>query len=206
MATLGAKFRLADWLSLGARVQSPLVQLSGQANTFSSTDTTRNGVVTTTDREDRPDQDATYQLPLDSTLGAAFTPTGWLELLADVSFQAGTSYTNVRNSVFSSSVDADSTFRYNLGVQFNLSPAWSILTGGYYNPSAIHSLDANRLGDSQLDFWGASLGVIWSVDHVQTGIGAVYFTGSGSFRTNEGVLNDTSVSGLGALLTTAYVF
>ena len=204
--TLGAKWVATDWLSVGARVQLPTVQFSGSANTFSSTDSTVAGTVSNTDREDRPNGDATYKLPLDSTLGVAFTPASWFELLADVSFQTGVDYTHVQNSVWTNRILTDATLRYNLGVQFNLSTAWSVLAGGYYNPSAIHSLNDDHIGDTQLDYWGASLGAIWSVEHVQTGLGAIYFTGSGLHRASDRTNSSASVTGLGVLLTTAYVF
>ncbi len=203
----GVLFKASSWVSLGLRVQSPILQASGSADAYRALRTNSGNPVT----EDLSGTKAYYQLPLDSTLGAAFTFSPKFELLTDLSWEAGTTYDSIPASVQNTHYSAALTPRFNIGAEYKPAPAYPIRAGFFYNPSAI-SYEASVNPDVapvQENYFGvtAGLGVVYP--HVETGLGVFYIWSHGQeFPSGAapGVTANVASNGFGAMLTTAYVF
>ena len=165
------------------------------------------GVITSTD-EDHPNGSAKYQLPLDTTLGARFHPLDQWDIYTDISFQLGTTYSKIPNSTLNSEVKTDPTFRYNLGTEFKPAEHFPIRLGFFYNPSALHDFSNNGQSQNKSDFMGYTAGFSYHTEHVESGLGFFYISGSGKSTTNGAPGNDSNyaASGTGAVLTSAYYF
>ena len=99
----GATFIATDWLRLGLRMQTPLIKLRGNANTFQVSHAVDAGAITT-QSEDKIGTDAAYQLPFDFTFGTALVPVNWFALLVDISLQLGTTYDSIPDSLLNEEV------------------------------------------------------------------------------------------------------
>ena len=176
-AILGISYFVTDRFELGLRAQSPLIQMSGTADTFQSVHQVANGAVTSKG-EDLRGTPAAYRLPVDFTLGTAWTPSDWAALLLDVSLQLGASYSSIPGSALSDSVNLKPTPRFNLGVELRPTPHLPIRAGFYYNPSA-NGMDPTQDGYLSENFYGVTAGVGINSSKVETGVGAFYLWSSG---------------------------
>ena len=204
---LGVLYKFSDVVSFGLRLQTPLVSVSNHANTLVNGRTVATGVVTASD-EDHPIGTAQYQLPLDTTLGARFHPTESWNIYSDISFQAGTQYTELPGSSITSDVNTDPTFRYSVGTEFKITDKIPVRFGLFYNPSALHQFKNNGQSQTKINYFGITSGLSYIVEHVETGLGFFYISGSGQSTTDgaPGNAANYTASGFGALLSTAYYF
>jgi hypothetical protein len=200
---MGVAYRPIPQIGLGLRLQSPMIQVSGSANTYSAN---RSSVAAGT-TEDNANVTGNYQLPLDMTIGAAFNVGQYLEFLTDLSLQVATTYDSIPNSTLNTHYDTGPTPRVNLGIEIKPDPSYPIRTGFFYNPSAVHNLNAQST-EAKEDYLGVTLGMAVITKHVETGVGVFYLWANGqnvpANATDQ--LANSSSSGFGGLLTTAYVF
>jgi long-subunit fatty acid transport protein len=204
-AVLGVSYQPTPWMSLGFRAQSPLLSVYGKADSFQSTHGVTGGVITNSG-EDLQGTAASYQLPIDMTLGTAVSPWSTLTLLADVSLQVGSTYDSIPASTSNSHVDLKPTPRFNLGVEFKPTPTFPIRMGFFYNPSA-NAGSPGTVGFLQEDFYGVTAGIGLNSSRVETGIGAFLLqsTGQSTPFGADGTVSSLSTRAVGALLTASYL-
>lgn len=203
---LGVHYRASKEINLGLRLQLPLIQIAGKADTYNALRSSAASVTPTT--EDKADTQAYYQLPLDATLGAAFTPTPSVEFLTDLSFQVGTTYDSIPGSSLNNHYETGFTPRLNLGIEAKPDPTFPIRAGFFYNPSALHYLSDGG-ASSRENYYGLTTGFAVITQHVESGIGFFYIWAQGEVIPAGGPIDaraKLSTSAVGGLLTTAYVF
>jgi hypothetical protein len=205
LTTVGLSYLATDWLRFGVRAQSTNVQVYGNADAYQVTHTTPVTGAPQTQTIDVKGP-ANYTIPFDFSVGAAVMPADWLTVLADVSVQLGTSYTEFPDGgpTYSNYVSLDTTPRFNAGAELRPVKEVPIRVGFFYNPSA-EGLDRSVDGYSKEDYLGVTAGVGINDEHVKTSIGGFY-TWSNGEATNGGVTAALNSHGEGVLLTTAYSF
>jgi len=203
----GVLYELSKAINLGLRIQTPLLNISNRADTLINTRTVNAGVLTSTD-EDHPNGSANYQLPLDTTLGARFRPADGWDIYTDLSFQVGAQYTALPDSSIDSEVSTDPTFRYAVGTRVLITEKIPARFGLFYNPSALHQFKNNGKSQTKVDCFGITGGLSYIIEHVETGVGLFYISGTGQ-STSDGAPGDASkyaMTGVGALISTSYRF
>jgi long-subunit fatty acid transport protein len=202
---IGAIFEASQSLSFGLRIQSPTIGIHGSADEFTSSDGVSSGTLTS-NINDQPGIKADYRLPLDFTLGTAIRFSESFEIVADLSYQTALKYQTIPSSTQGKTIDAVGTPRVNFGTEYQPSPTWPIRAGFFYNPSTLRQATPGS-SNTQTDYYGVTAGLVYKVPHVETAIGVFDIWGSGpTSGAGTPTLVSSNVSGLGALLTTAYVF
>ncbi len=198
---LGLQYKLNDWIQLGLRIQSAFLHVNGDGSGNYSTSKVDNGVLSrTAERVDK--LDIKYHLPLDFTLGASFSLTESLLLLADVSLQTPLTYNQVEGSQrFSNRQSAKLSTRYNLGARYQLLSAFQLMAGFYAVPSA--GKDMPDEDPSSSTYFGTTLGAGYSVGRVKTSLGG-FFVWSNTYMENASYTMAYKTRIYGALLTVAY--
>ncbi len=205
-ATLGLAYTPTDWLRLGFRAQSALLQVYGKETAYSQSHTLAPNAPaqSTGDDESGP---ANYAMPFDFTLGAAVLPADWFALMADVSLQVGTSYSTFPSSpVFNEVVTLKPVVRFNLGAEIKALPAFPVRLGVFYNPSAEGG-NPGTASFSRQDYYGftAGLGVdtLLKEFKVKTTVGAFYAWSAGEATPISGdgttARRSRAISPIGAL-------
>jgi hypothetical protein len=204
-AVIGTTYVPTDWLHLGLRFQTALIQLYGQANTFAVQHKTSGGVISTTG-ESLFGTPANYRLPFDFTLGTALIPCDWFLFLADVSLQLGANYSSIPASSIGDQVNLTPTPRINLGMELKPTQWLPLRFGFYYNPSA-NGEDSSIEGYDAENFFGVTAGIGIKTSRVETGLGGFYIWSNGQTTPfgNPGGTATSSVRGVGGLLTTSYL-
>lgn len=177
--TLGAQLKPVNWMSLGLRIQSPLLHLSGTGDYYSGTRAVDNGTVTTTNTENDA-LPARYSYPLDMTVGARFNVSKGWDLHFDTSVQFGLEYSRFPGTNITAIESVKTTPRFNLGSRLALSPYWIYSAGAFFNPGTSNDVSdaSNALSDA--DYLGFTTGIDFAYDRVKTGIGFFY-----AFSSNE---------------------
>lgn len=202
-AVVGATYLATDWLRIGARAQTPFIQVSGSGDTYSVTHPLA-GASSTEDVHGG----GNFAKPFDFSLGTALIPTPWLVLLADVSLQLGASYTAFPSSTQFNDVTSLKTVpRFNVGAELTPLPSYPIRLGLLYDPNA-NSGSPGDPGYSGQDFYGVTGGVGLNTEHIRTCLGGFYLwsTGAATVSGTDGATASISSRAFGALLTTAYAF
>lgn len=197
-AVLGVAYRPTDDIGVGLRVQTPIAQLLGSAETYQAARSPAEPAKT----EDIEGTHAKYQLPLDLTLGGSFKLLPTLEMLVDVSLRLGVTYDSIPASALDDHVATRPTPRASIGGEWKPVPALPVRAGFFYSPSA----ERDRPGATRENYCGVTAGVAYITEHVETGVGAFYIWATGTQRSDDNVTAHVSTRAIGALLTTAYVF
>ncbi len=205
LATLGVSYVVSDALRFGLRLQTPMAQVYGKGESFSVTRAVPATGAPTVSGESVTGQ-ANYAIPFDIGFGAALKPVDGFTLLADVSLQLPASYQTFPASANSEAVSLQATPRFNLGIDLHPAPAYPLRIGFYYDPSTRggHPGDPNY---QKSDFCGLTGGIGFNGEHVRTTVGGFYVWSTGQM-TPSGTTSSAAltITGLGAMLTTAYVF
>jgi hypothetical protein len=204
---MGILYEPSKVLSLGLRLQTPLLNVSNHADSLVNTRTITNGVITSVD-EDRPNGLARYQLPLDTTLGAKFRATDHWNLYTDLSFQVATHYSQLVDSTIDSGIKTDPTFRYSVGTELTQIEKFPIRLGFYYNPSALHDFENNGKSQTKIDYIGVTGGLSYLGAQSESSFGIFYISGSGK-TTITGAPGDEAkytANGVGGMLSSSYRF
>lgn len=100
------------------------------------------------------------------------------------------------------------TCRLSTGVEYRLTPAWSLLSGVAFLPSAVPALEPRYAGRTRATQYVGSAGIIYSDEHVRTGLGAFYFYADGHQQVDAtpGNISHIRSTAVGALLTSSYEF
>jgi hypothetical protein len=205
LATLGISYVVSDAVRFGLRVQTAMAQLYGKGESFA---VTRDVPVTgsPTVAGENVSGQVNYAIPFDVGLGAALKPVEGLTFLADISLQLPASYQTFPASMNSEPVSLQATPRFNLGMEAVPVAAYPLRVGFYYDPSTRggHPGEPNY---QNADFCGLTAGVGFNAEHVRTAVGGFYIWSSGQM-TPSGTTSSVaySITGVGAMLTTAYVF
>lgn len=197
-AVLGVAYRATDDIGVGLRVQTPIAQLTGSADTYQASRSPVESPMT----QDITDTHAKYQLPLDLTLGGSFQLLPNLEMLVDLGLRLGLSYDSIPASALNDHIDTRLTPRASIGGEWKPVPALPVRAGFFYSPSA----QRDRPGATRENYCGVTAGVAYITEHVETGVGAFYIWANGTQRSDDDVAAHVSTTAVGALLTTAYVF
>ncbi|HEY2734723.1 MAG TPA: hypothetical protein VGI70_12100, partial [Polyangiales bacterium] len=190
-AILGVAYKPTSELALGLRVQTPIAQLTGSADTYVADRSTGDPAM----NEDMKGAKAKYQSPLDATLGASIkVMPGW-ESLVDVGLRFGTNYDTIPGSSLSDHIDTKATFRFSLGEEFKPTSAIPIRIGFLCNPSGVRS----KSDEIRQNFFGFTAGVAYLTEHVETGVGGFYIWANGSQRSSDtGESTNVSATAVGA--------
>jgi long-subunit fatty acid transport protein len=197
-AVLGVAYRPTDDVGVGLRVQTPIAQLTGSADTYQAERSPAEPPMT----EDIKGTHAKYQLPLDLTLGGSFKLLPSLEVLVDLSLRLGVTYDSIPASALNDHIETRPTPRASIGAEWKPVPVLPVRAGFFYSPSA----ERDQPGALRENYCGVTAGVAYITEHVETGVGAFYIWANGTQRSDEGVATHVSTTAIGALLTTAYVF
>lgn len=203
---LGVSYRPNEKWSFGYRFQGPFWQATQTNNSYQSSIATISGTSTPVTSEDSSNQMIRYQTPPDMTWGAAVKPADWWEILGDISLQLPINYSSMPNFSLNQNFNTDATFRYNFGMDFSLSKSMHLLAGGYYNPSTIHRLTSAQVGNTQLNARSGTIGVKWTMDHVETGLGGFYTYLNGQTMNSDGTTPRETAKAYGGLLISSFVF
>jgi hypothetical protein len=203
LATLGISYVASDAVRFGLRMQTAMAQIYGKGESYSIT---RGAAPMATPLpSENVSGPANYGIPFDFSLGTAVKPTEWLTLLGDVSLQLPTSYQEFPASINNETVTLKTTPRFNVGVEALPAPANPVRLGFYYVPSA-RSGEPGDPGFQRLDYYGLTAGVAMNREHVRTSVGGFYIWANGQATSTAPASAAVSVSGVGAMITTAYVF
>jgi hypothetical protein len=205
LATFGVSYVASSRVRFGLRAQSAMAQIYGKGESFSISRTVLGSATPTVSGENVAGA-ANYGIPFDIGLGTALKPVDWLTFLADVSLQLPMSYQQFPASLNDQVVSLGATPRVNLGVEAFPRPAFPLRFGFYCDPSATTRHPGDP-GYWKNDYYGLTAGIGFNSEHVRTSVGGFYVWSSGQM-TPSGTTTSaaTSVTAIGAMLTTAYVF
>jgi hypothetical protein len=202
-AVVGATYIPTDWLRIGARVQTPFLQVHGSGDTYEVTHP-----LTGASSTENIQGSGNYGKPFDFSLGVAVSPAPWFTLLADASLQLGLSYTEFPQSTdFGDVTSFKTTPRFNVGAELAPDPSYPIRVGFLYDPNATSGSPGDS-GYAGEDFFGLTAGVGFASPHVKTCVGGFYLWSNGQ-ATVSGTASSVAPynsQAFGALLTTAYAF
>jgi hypothetical protein len=203
LGILGISYVASDAVRFGLRAQTAMAQVYGKGESYSIT----RGVAQTA--LPIPSEDVTgpanYRIPFDFSLGTAVKPAEWLTLMGDLSLQLPTSYQAFPASINNETVTLRATPRLNLGAEGLVTPSNPVRVGFYFNPSAR----GGQPGDpnfEKLDYYGLTAGVGMNREHVRTSVGGFYIWSHGQMTSTAPAASSLSITALGAMITTAYVF
>jgi long-subunit fatty acid transport protein len=199
---LGTQYIASPEWKFGAVVKLPGVRLGGSANYFNFNQSIVAGVLSET-RSSNPDAPAFQALPFDFGIGASFTPTQRLTLVADLSAQAGSDFIKVPGETIEERTSTYFRPRFNLGAAYTLNDDIGFSAGFLYNPSTIKDTTASNPLSKPQNFWGGSAGVDFRTGRTTTRLGVYY-----AKATAAGMLDQSpatsSVSILSALIGITY--
>jgi hypothetical protein len=199
----GVRVELTDRLALGARIQSPMVQVLASGEVYQSVlSTGEMGGLTEATAELEDVQDP---LPTDVGLGLSFRPFAALELMADVNVQLATPYAEyAENEVTGASrVDVHPAWRASVAGELAIGDKSVVQLGAMWNTSAIrNTVD----GGTREDYAGVTGGLVRRSGRTRTGLGAFVLRSFGKSRPlfDPAREVDAHTTGYGVLLTTAY--
>jgi hypothetical protein len=205
-AVIGASVDVAPWLTIGARIEPPFLQLSGTASIYQA-QVSSDGVTTTTAEVDRDDVSINQPVPADFGIGFAFKPSPSVGVYLDFSLQLPKTYTFVDDPVLGTSppVELEAAPRGSLGLDVQVSEKIALHGGATFNRAARRRLEDE--GDSREDFYGGTLGLSWSSKRTRTGLGVLVLRSSSKivpvFAPGEAQSATTTV--FAGLLTVAYM-
>lgn len=205
LATMGLSYVVTDAFRLGLRLQTPMVQVVGRGESLQVQRITSAAGSAPPTGEDVTGQ-VNYAIPCDVGLGTAIRPVAGLTLLADVSLQLPASYQSFPASINSEAVSLQAMPRFNLGLEVAPVVAYPVRVGFYYDPSTQggHPGDVNY---QKVDYFGLTAGVGFNSEHVRTSVGGFYIWSSGQMTPADSTASAAvSITGVGAMLSTAYVF
>ena len=199
-STIGFLYRPDPQWNLGIKIETPLLQLYGKADTYNSNQTFNSGTLTGAETP-QSNLNANFDLPLDLGLGASYSPIKSLQFLLDLSFQFANDYIPIENDA-DGHITSNFTPRLNVGTEWTFIKHWNLLTGYFYNPSAM-------TGANEKDDWmGFTSGLNFERDQYDMGAGTFYSWSEGHVAAAVDPTKTANVSTkiFGAFLTTSYHF
>ncbi|MEQ1877861.1 MAG: hypothetical protein ABL958_14560 [Bdellovibrionia bacterium] len=201
---LGGHYTVNEDTQLGMRIRLPMLQFSGNLDSFGSSQLVQGGVITKVE-SDQNGVKAYGQFPADFAFGVSRRVSSTIRLLADLGIQMGSDYA-LTDQPASPRFKTNPTARLNTGAEYRLTDNGGIRAGLLYNPSARGAL-VNE-GEGRLDYFMLTAGYLFQDEHLMTGIGGFYQWSVGEVIP-EGAPGSRSAvytKAFGAILTTGYVF
>ncbi|MBN8221984.1 MAG: hypothetical protein J0L53_13755 [Spirochaetes bacterium] len=175
---LGAFVKPMPWLAAGLKIAAPGIRISGSGSYYASTRATQ-GATQSIQTEDKPDIGYYYRRPAEFSLGFAVFARDDLRWYFDTNLQMPVTFEESPSASNPGLYDLRATLRLSTGVEYRLTPAWSFLSGGAFLPSAVPALEPRYAGRTRATECVGSAGIIYSDEHVRTGLGAFYFYADG---------------------------
>ena len=199
----GMYFKPYDWLGTGLKFSAPDIRVNGKGDYFEQAIV---GAVVVT--QDLPNRNFYYQRPADISLGSEVTIAEYLRWYFDASVQLPLSFEQMPGIPSPGRYDLQLTPRIATGFDFRFNRAWSTLCGFAWIPSAMPPLEPKYANITRSVNYLTSVGIIYSDEHVRTGLGAFYLYADGSqlLDSTSGSTSTVRTTGFGALLTSSYEF
>lgn len=205
-AILGAQYDPAPWLTIGARIEPPFLQLSGSASIYQS-QLSSDGTTTMHTEVDKGDVSINQPVPADFGIGFAIRPSEKVTVYLDVAVQLPKKYTAIDDPDIGPphEVELRTAPRGSIGVDVVASEKITLHAGALYNRAAQRRLTED--GDSREDYWGGTLGLTWVSDRTRTGIGAIVVRSNAKIVPilAPGETEDATTTVVAGLLTVAYM-
>ncbi len=200
----GVYWQAHPTLGVGARIQSPLLQITGSADLYQSTVVTgETNSVTEFEAEDTGFNDP---LPWDAGVGLSFRPTPRLEILVDANLQFAEAYDQFDDPTLGDSrIQLEAAPRLSVASEIGLARAVRMQLGARYNDSATPA--PREDGEVRENYFGATAGLSWEKGRTRSGIGAFFFQSKGELLPAAGGTGETVDSRtrlIGALITVSY--
>lgn len=206
-SVMGVFFRPFEKIALGLKFAPPGIRVSGSATYFSMTKSFVTGTVMT-QLEDRANVDYYYRRPADASLGTEIILHENLRWYTDLSLQFPLEFEETPGISKPGYVKLEYTPRISTGFDIHIYKFFSIMTGFAWVPSALAPLEPRYDGKSRATNYVTTVGIIYSDDHVRTGLGAFYLFADGEQQLDKTAGNTGAIRlrGVGALLSSSYVF
>jgi hypothetical protein len=205
-AVVGAYVDVAPWLTIGARIEPPFLQLSGSASIYQA-QVASDGTTTTTSEVDLGDVSINQPVPADFGIGFALRPSDSVGIYLDFSLQLPKTYTFVDDPALGPPVEVEleAAPRGSIGADVQVTEKIALHGGAMFNRAAKRRLEEE--GDSREDFYGGTLGLSWSSKRTRTGLGV--FVGRSASKIvpafAPGEAQSASTTVFAGLLTVAYM-
>jgi|GEM_PF-4813775 len=167
-AVVGGHWQVTDTVGVGARFQTPLVNVSSSASDYLSTLTADGDSVTFTETS-LEGLDYERPMPWDVGVGVSVRASPAIELVADVNVQLPATFRRLPGD---DETELETALRASVGADFDLPGSLRAQVGGLYNGSA--SPEPAREGDAREDYWGATGGLSWRSGRTRTGLGLFF--------------------------------
>lgn len=200
-AVIGLSWSAGSRVVLGARLQTPLVRISGEADIYQTQ--VGSGQLDTAEVIDRQNVNYDAPLPWDTGVGVAYLLLPALELVFDVNLQWPASFREDLEQGPEEILNA--ALRASAAVEVTATPSLGFQLGVLYNGSAATSPD--EAGEVREAYVGMTVGVAWKVDRTRTSIGGFAMRSSGEMvPLGDDTTRTVDVSSrlIGGLLSVAY--
>ncbi len=206
-SVLGVFVKPAAWLAAGLKFAPPGIRINGSGSYYESS-RANIGATQNIQTEDRPNIGYYYSRPAELSLGVALFFREDLRWYFDANLQFPLVFEELPSASSRGLYDLRLTPRISTGLEFRMTPAWSILSGIAILPSAVPALEPRYAGRTKATQFLGSAGIIYSDEHVRTGLGAFYLYADGAQQVDAtpGNTNHIRSIALGALLTSSYEF
>ncbi|HET6611450.1 MAG TPA: hypothetical protein VFG83_05655 [Kofleriaceae bacterium] len=203
-AVAGLYWQAHPKFGVGARVQTPLVKLTGSADLYNAVLTS--GAMDAVSEVELDDVDANRALPWDVGVGVSMKPADRVEVLIDVNVQLPETYTELEDpAVAGDPIKLETAVRVSAATEIAVTDSVDVQLGLLYNGSANPTPVAS--GDVRETYFGATAGLSWQSGRTRTGVGAFFFNGDADtvpLFDPAARLVSSSVHLIGALITVAY--
>lgn len=206
-SVLGIFMKPYPGMAVGLKFAPPGIRVNGSGAYYRSE---RAYISTTqiTTTEDRATLDYYFYRPAELSLGLAFSFYDNLRWYFDTHIQFPIAFQEMPAVSSPGLYDLQLTARFSTGIEYRLTPEWSILSGAAVMPSAVRSVEPKYAGRTKATVYVASAGIIYSDEHVRIGLGAFYLYADGLQQIDATAGNTSNIQtmALGALLTSSYEF
>lgn len=206
-SVIGFYWKPESWLATGIKLSPPGIRINGSGTYYSGL-TVTSGSAQASLVEDKPDLSYYYHRPAQLSLGLQIEPITGLRWYLDGNLQFPVSFQELPGASQPGNYDLQTTMRFSSGLEYQFNKTWSALSGFGFFPSAVPAVEPRYAGQSRLTGFLVSGGLIYSDEHVRTGLGAFYLFMDGGQQVDTTAGNTTHLQqrGLGALLTSSYEF
>jgi len=206
-SVVGVFIKPAPWLAAGLKFAPPGIRFNSSGSYYQS-GRVNIGAMQSIQTEDKANIGYYYNRPAELSLGMAVFLNEELRWYFDANLQFPIVFQELPAASNPGLYDLRLTPRFSTGLEFRMTPAWSVLSGFAMFPSALPDLEPKYAGRIKTTQFLGSAGIIFSDEHVRTGLGAFYLYADGEQQVDTTVGNTSHIRSvaLGALLTSSYEF
>lgn len=215
LGLMGAQYALTDEIALGAAIQTPSVNITGNGELLYAVSM---GDPESDELVQARDMKSCNQQPARFTLGAAWQKKGVFTLEGNCSYHLPTSYLQLSGEEtwtgqpLSTTLRREGVVNFNLGGEYYVVEHYPVRAGFFTNLSSSPGVDRDDLGVSldEVDMYGVSFSVGNESEHTTFSLGVNYVWGKGETvgigDDFEPVPVDQSQYQLFVFLSSAYIF